>query len=842
MSFSSVTRVCAASVTQVCTASRVTQACATLLFAALMSLSAGPAAAQQDAAGTVTGTVVEQSTGDPVPSATVALLAVPDSSLVTGAITNDDGSFRLEGIQNGSYVVRISFVGYESRVVSDVVISSSDPTAALGDVALAESTTELEGVDVSAERLYMQEEIDRTVYNVENQPITSGGSATDALDQLPSVTIDFDGNISLRGNENVVIYLNGQPSPMTGESLVGFLNSLPADAIDRIEVIPNPSAAFEPEGMAGIINIVLAKDQDLGLGGGVSASANSQNEYRGSGNIRYGDGPWNLYVNGGVRYGRRESSGSEFRRYFGTFPTLPPAVAQDEVSDHGGLSQYANTTIDYSLNDMSTISASGRVRRSNRDGEERRLYDELNEDDELIGQYHRITDGENRETGVDARLSFNRIVEPRVNELDVEASFDYETENDIERFIQQRGEIGGDGEIVERQNVDEHEKEMELEMEANYKRPLGKGLNLEAGYEGEWEREDNELFSETFDTVTGEFEPDNNLSNTFKFDEMTHGVFGLLSGEMGKFGAKAGGRIERASTSLDVAAADSVFENYYFSYFPSVHFSYKPVTSHLLRASYSKRVDRPNTWQLNPIADFDDPTSRRIGNPELEPEYTHSFELGYTNLGNNYTLSLTPYYRYTVNAITWDERLTEEGVSITTYENFATRSSSGVEMTASVNPFDWLDVNGSFNAFQRVTDGSNVRTDLGSNAWGFRARLSGTAEIRSGLSLQFQQYYRSPIDVPNGHMESFNSTSIALRQTFWNERASVSLSARDVFDTMNFEMWRETDEFRQESLHDWGAQSIRLSLRYTFGKQDERPPQQQPEGGNDAPEGGGMGF
>lgn len=813
---------------------------ALLLFAGLLASTA----AAQDAAtsfGSIRGEIVDEATGEPIPSATVALLSTPDSSLVTGGITSGDGAFYIENIRPGDYLLRASFVGYDSEIIADVNISRAEPELSLGRIALSAATTALEGVEVAADRVYMQFDVDRTVYNIENQPLTAGGSARDALEQLPSVNIDFDGSISLRGNENVVIYLNGQPSPMSGDALIGFLNSLPSSAVDRIEVIPNPSAAFEPEGLAGIINIVLAEDEEIGLGGGLSASINTRNSYRASGNVRYGAGPWNVYTNYGVRYGRRESSGYQFRenRYLDPLTYLE----QNEISERGGLSQYFNTTVGYRLSEMNTLSLSGRARYRNSDGDERRLYNVLDADREIIDVFNRITDGEGSEVSTDVRLSFQRIVEPQTHELEVEANFEYEQGSDLERYTQRSGEFDAEGDIFEQQNVEEGEREMELELEADYERPLGENASLEAGYQSAWEREDNELFSETYNPATGAFEPDNNLNSIFVYDEIIHSLYGVFSGNLGDFGAQLGGRLERANTTFDIEAGDEPFINSYFSFFPSVHLSFRPVQSHLFRTSYSKRVNRPNTWQLNPFGDFDDPTSRRIGNPDLDPEYTHSFEVGYTNLGSGYTLSVAPYYRHTVNAITWDERLTDEGVTLVTFENFATRNSSGLELAGSVSPLDWLDMRLSFNAYRRITDGSNVRDDLGSDAYGYRSRLSATAEIREGLALQFSQYYRSPIDVPNGHMDAFNSTSLSLRHQFMDDRASLSLSARDIFNTMNFSMWRETPQYYEESIHDWGARSVRLSFRYTFGEQDDRRREQQ-EGGGGETEGGmpGMGM
>ncbi len=788
----------------------------------LFLLAAGLAPAHAQQRGLVTGAVVEAESGQALPAATVALWSAADSSLVTGSVTGEDGSFEITGIRPGPYYVRVSYVGYEAETISDVTIGPDRRQVDLGEIALATDAAELDEVEVTAERAYMQFETDRTIYNVQDQPLAVGGSARDALVLLPSVSIDFDGNISLRGNENVAVYLNGDPAPMTGQALIGFLISLPAGAIERVEVIPNPSAAFDPEGSAGIINVVLAKGYEMGLGGGVSTSASTDNSYRVSGNLRYGSGPWNLYANSGLRYGRRQSTGYQFRA--NRYPDPPtPYLEQDERGESGGFSQYLNTSVDYRLTEANTLTLEATVSRRAREGEDLNAYSELDADRDLTRRYDRRTDDEGSQYEMEYELSFERVLEPSVHELSVEAEVELENGGDQERYTEELlwAEGASASEILERQAVDETEREQEASLEVEYERPLGESLQLEAGYDGGFERLKSRFYSETFDEGAGAFVPDEDLNNAFVYNEQIHAAYAVLEGALGDFGAQFGLRLERALTTFDLTTTGEAFGNNYFSLFPSTHLSYRPTRAHLLRLSYSKRVNRPNTWRLNPFVDFDDPSYRRRGNPELKPEYTHSFELSYTHLGGSYTLSAAPYFRHTRNAITWDERLTDEGYILATYENFATRNSYGLELVATLNLGEWLRLNGSLNAYRQVTDGSNIRTELSSNALGYRTRLRATVAVREGLDLQLSQYYRSPMDVPGGHRGAFTASNLALRQRLLDGRASLSLSAHDLFGTMGHEGWRETERYYQESRRNWGARNVRLSFRYTFGGQGE---------------------
>ncbi len=770
--------------------------------------------------GTVSGTVVDAETGEGIPSATVALRSAQDSSLVTGAITQGDGSFAIENIRPGRYYARLSYVGYAPETVSDMEIRRGQLTADLGEIALAADASELDEVEVEAERDFVEVGLDKNTYNVRDQPTTAGGSALSVLETIPSVAVDIDDNISLRGNENVAIYLNGKPAPMTGEALSGFLAGLPADAIARVEVIPNPSARYEPEGLSGIINIVLAQDQGRGFGGNVSLSAGTRGRYNASASTHYGEGPWSFFGSYGLRYGERERDGTRFRE--NRFRDPLTYLDEDLDGASGRLSHTLNTSLDYRLSEKNTLSLSAILSRRAGDEDASTTYAELDADRDPTLRYLRSTDGDGTDTGMDYRLSFKRVTKPSENELSIEARYEQEWESETERFAEELLDGIGGAALDEEQITEEDETSQEASLQADYVRPLGGALRMETGYKGEWERLESRFFSETFNPGAGVFLPDVNLNNRFNYDEQIHAAYGILSGERGLFGAQVGLRAERALTTFDLETTGEDFGNDYFSFYPSAFFTFKPTERHTVKLSYSKRVDRPSTWQLNPFGDLTDPTSRRVGNPALDPEYTHAFEAGYTHLGDAFTISATPYYRHTVDAISWSERLTDEGITVVTFENFATRDSYGLELIGSATLFSKrLRANGSFNAFRSVTDGSNVDTDFTSDALSFMTRLSATWQVRPGLGLQLSQFYRAPHDIPGGRIEAFTRTDLALKQDLFGGRGSLSLSASDVFDQMGFSLERESDQYYQTFSRDFDAQGLQLSFQYNFGQEDK---------------------
>lgn len=776
--------------------------------------------------GRVIGAVVEDETGEPIEGATVAVWQAADSSLVTGTVSKADGSFIIEGLRRGSYYVRISFVGFETQTRSDVRMSSQASHADLGTIRLVTDTEMMDGVEVTAERGFMEVGIDRTVYNTRDQLVSIGGSASDVLQNTPSVEVDIDGSVSLRGSQNVAILINGRPSSMNGEALASFLQGLPADAIERVEVIPNPSARYEPDGMSGIINIVLKKDRDLGLGGSVTASIGTQGSYNASGSLNYQKGRWTLFTNYGFRRGVRDIEGGRFRE--NRFLDPLTYLEQVDSGDRNSLSHLLNTSLDYRIGAKSTLSATAILSSRGGDNERTNLYRELDADKALTSRYSRASMSDRSDLNMDYRLSFRRTVVPSEHEFTAEIRYEAEQEDDRGTYAQQPVTAEGlpAGTAPERQRTDQDEQDRELSLQVDYMRPFTANGKLEAGYKSSVRQLESDFFSETFDSGIGTFAPDVQLNNTFAFDEQIHAAYGIVEHHRGRIGTQVGVRLEQALTNFDLLTTAETFENNYFSVFPSAFVTYTlsedASSSRKLKLSYSKRISRPRTRELNPFDDLDDPLFRRVGNPYLNPEYIHAVEASYTQFVRRTSLTLTPYFRRTVDVIRRHETVTPEGISVLTFENFDTRDSWGTELIGTLRLSDWLNTNASFNAYRVVTDGSNVDTDLSNNAFGWTTRLNATVGLRPDLDLQLSYFYRSPIEIEGGRIASFSMSNVALRQKLFGDRANLSLSVRDVFDTMGFQIWREDNNFYQQSSRRWASRQVSLSFTLNFGHKQRK--------------------
>ncbi|RMF57021.1 MAG: TonB-dependent receptor, partial [Bacteroidetes bacterium] len=511
---------------------------------------------------------------------------------------------------------KVTFVGYKPYVSEALALTRQAPRADLGDIRLVPDTAQLEGVEVTAEREAVTFAIDRTVYNVKDQPVSLGGSATDVLQNVPSVEVDGEGKVSLRGNQNVAILINGKPAPVRGDFLPAFLQQIPSSMIERVEVIPNPSAKYDPDGMAGILNIVLRQDAELGLGGGISLSAATGDKYNASGNLTYQKGRLTLAGSYGYRNDQRENGGYNFRE--NRYSTPLTFLEQNSDGLRKNTSHLVNLSADYGLSDRNTLSASAMLSTGDGRNRDRNVYEQLDDRSTMTGGFDRITTGDGNRFNMDYRLTFRRVVEPSTNELVAEVRFNREADDDFNTYTQHLFDEAGMplDEPSLLQHNDLTSRENEWTFQVDYTRPLG-GLKLETGLKSTLRRLDNDFFSETYDPDQKRFVPDVDLNNEFVYDEQVHAAYGILSGGVGRWEAQAGLRAEQALTDFNLETTGETFDNDYFSLFPSVFVAYKLADTRQVKLSYSKRIQRPRTRMLNPFPRLNDPLNLFVGNPRL---------------------------------------------------------------------------------------------------------------------------------------------------------------------------------------------------------------------------------
>ena len=796
----------------------------------------GNPAERAQAAGRITGVIVNAGTGQPVAGASIAVRSAADSALVGGAFASADGAFRIDGLRPGTYTVRVRVIGFAPVVRGDVRVTPAASVVDLGRIELKAVATELSAVAVTTERADVAVAPDRTSYTVKDMPAASGGSAVDVLRNVPSVEVDGDNKVSLRGNENVVVQINGRLSPMRGEALGNFLAQLPANLVASIEVVPNPSAKNDPEGMAGILNIVLKENTDLGTSGGVAVGGGTTGQANASGNIGWQRGPLTLFANYGFMRESRRISG--FIDRSGLQAGLLPHLEADIGGENTGPSHTLNASAEYRLGARGALSSNLIVSDRNPTRTNDNLYDELDDARDVTARYRRLKRMTGDELSLDWALGYDRSAARRGDGLSTELRVNRGHDTDDVRLTDQPLDVtdgSSQGLPWLETNVTE-ERATQWSLQSDFTRTIASRTKLETGYKGTLRTLDNDFAVATSVDGGSTYTPDVTRTNAFVYDEQVHAVYGVLSQGVGAFDLQAGLRAERVTTGFELANTNGAFDNEYTSLYPSAIAAWNLSPMRQVKASYSKRVTRPDTRQLNPFGWQEDALNRFAGNPSLTPEYTHAFELAFQQLFSHGTLQVTPFARHTVGAIRFIRSIDDAGVTTTTFRNVATSDSYGADVNGSLR-FARVSGFGGVSLFQQVTDGSNLSTDASNNAFGWTARGNATFKLSPTLDLQAFVMYRAPMNAELGRVRAMTMTNVALRQKVLGDQGSVTVRVMDPFNAMGMGFVTDDGRFYQTSQRRFGARGVFVSFGWNFGQQPQngRPRDGERDG---VPEGG----
>jgi len=784
-----------------------------------------------DAKGEVRGAVLDES-GAPVPGASIAVRSNADSALVAGAIASANGAFRIQGLRPGTYWLRVTFLGFRPRV-QEFTIGEASPRVALGGFRLSRVAVTLEGMQVTSERATVTIEPDRNTYRAKDVA-PSAGNASEVLDAVPSVQVDGDGKVSLRGNENVAVQINGRPSPLRGTQLGGYLKALPANVIERIEVIPNPSAKHDPEGMAGIINIVLRQNTDLGWSAGANLGFANSDRYNGSGNVGYQRGPLTLFTSYGHYSDFRGVFGINDRERYDALRSLLSVTEQDIDERSGNDGHNVYTSADYKLNRRDVLSNALSLNFRRFTNGMASAHTELSGSRALLGRYDRLRDTDNEGRMIDYTVAFKRTFEPRNHELSMELRLNRSHDEDRTTLWRQPRATDGSpsGSPLEGEIDDLDAVTRQLTGQLDYTRSLAKRTKIESGYKGTARWLDRN-FAVTKDILgTGEWVR-SDLSNAFEFDENVHAVYAVLSHGIAKFDLQAGLRGEYATRDFALADPAASYPYEYGSLFPSGVVLYNLTDASQVKLSYSRRIRRPGTQELNPFPSFFDVQNVFIGNPSLSPEYTDAFELGYTRNGKLGSLQVSPFYRRTSNVIRVDINTADtlDGREVTTvsFKNLATSNSWGTDLNGTLRIGSRFNGFAGFNVFKIVTDGGS-QSALSSSAVTWMGRVNATTQLSKTFSVQGSYFYRAPMKIERGRFAAQQSTSFTVRQKLRGDAAVVGLRVIDPFKTGGFKIRAGDDNVIQITERNFGVRGAFLTFQFNYGQAPRiRQRQDQPE-------------
>ncbi len=768
----------------------------------------------------VAGSVIDSTTQKPIEYAAVTITLQNDSSIITGSITDYEGKFKLTISSPGKYILHYNFVGY-IEINKNIDVKSGIPFINLGQTFLLQDATLLDGVNVTTEKAYFQNSIDKKVYNIEKDIVASGGSASDALQTIPSVVIDIDGNISLRGSEGVKIFIDGKPSGIVGSNMNAILEQIPASSIESIEVVTNPSARYEAEGNSGIINIVLKKNKKAGLNGNITAGVSTTPKYEGGGSLNYRNQKLNFYSNYSYVHDDRDSYGSVFRKTFDPDTTF----YLDSESNSNSISQMHmfRTGLDFYIDEKNTLGVSGSIHSSTSKRNDLVNYSFLNFDSVLTSTSERSTGSDNGGNSYTAGMNYRKIFETPKHVLTADIFYSAGSGTDSSGYFEQffnTDDVTTGSPLI--QVVSRPSKNTDASAQTDYVKPFKNGNQLETGLKYTKEIKDNTIYSETYVDVFTGYQVDTSINNQFIYNEDVVAAYLIWNSSYKKFGYQLGLRAEQTFTTSELVTTSEKYNNDYWGLFPSVHVAYKFNEETELGASYSRRVDRPNAYFLNPFPDYSDPYSFRAGNPFLEPEYENSYEISFAKDFKKHSLSASVYYHQVLNEISPYTVVNEAGIAYMTFQNYNEEQKYGVELVAKNEFLKWWNMTSSFNFNQILLDAQNLELGLTNSQFTYNIRVMSFFQVLKQTAFQLTFSYNTPWVFAQGTSQPIYFLDAGLKQDLFQNKLSINLSMSDVFNTRIWEGTSEGINFYSEYSRKRQSQIATLKLTWKFGQQDNK--------------------
>ncbi|MEQ9167387.1 MAG: TonB-dependent receptor [Fulvivirga sp.] len=788
----------------------------------------------------IKGQLIDESTQKPLEFATISLLNAADSALVDGTITDATGIFMLKP-KPGRYILKLQFISY-ADVFKTVSLNRENRTVDIGMLTMSPDTETLQEVVVTGAKDQMQLELDKRVFNVGENLNNIGANASDILEQLPSVAVDVEGNVSLRGSQNVRILVNGKPSGLVGINNQDGLRQLQGDLVERIEVITNPSARYDAEGSAGIINIILKKERQKGFNGAFTTNLGLPANYGFTGNANYRSGAFNLFGSYGINY--RENPGGGFTDRKSVNNNITSYRYTDNDRLRSGISHNFRFGADFYINEKNIITASSVVRISDEENITNLKYTERDANFNITETTLREDFEEEQDDNYEYQLNYTRTFKGEGHELTTQ--FQYRNSDEIEDSNIKQAVLELNQTLDEYQRSINEQNDKNVLAQVDYVYPMGDGKKFETGYRGTiWEIASDYNVLQINDQ--GNFVPIEQISdslklnNMFIYNEDVHAGYAIFENKMDKWGYQLGLRVEQTYITTYQREGDLTDEKDYLNAFPSAFVSYNLSKIRTIQASYSRRLSRPRFWYLNPFSSFSDPTNIRRGNTDLDPEYTDSYELGILNNLKKASIYVGGYYRYTtgiIERISVDNEFAGVSGNISTPYNIGVEDAFGIEGNFSIDPTEWFNINGNANFYRAITEGSFEGQKLERDAVTADFRLNTRAKVGK-MNYQLSGNYRAPQNTVQGSRKSMYSIDLGANLDVFKGKGTLNLSVRDLFNTRKYRGELITENAVQSNEFQWRSRQARLSFTYRINQKKERGGKRGEDGDYD---GGGEEF
>lgn len=785
----------------------------------------------------ISGKVVESGTNLPMEYSIVYIKNSQNPSSVFGGTTDEKGMFSVS-VPRGTYDIRVDFMSFKPYEVNRLVQEDIN----LGTIVLESDSEVIEGVEIIAERSTVEMRLDKRVYNVGQDMIVKGGTISDVLDNVPSVSVDVEGNVTLRGDDNVRILIDGKPSGLAGINIADALKMLPADSVEKVEVITNPSARYEAEGGGGIINIILRKGKNHGINGTFIGTIGEPENNGISANINYKTENFNIFTT--QSYNQRGSKGNSLNDIENFDLNGDTTSFIKERRNNERLSKGYNGVfgLEWNLTDNLSWTNSVSYRKDGRKNPTAVSIDYFDPNMNLLNQTTRDNYDWSDDEDVDFSSNFTKDFKKEGHKLTVDFSTSLSKDKDYSDITTRDLTLD---EISRLEKTSSDQRQTRTMVMTDYILPLGDNGQLEAGYRGNFTDMATDYLVENFNNITQDWENDINYSNILQYKENVNAFYTQYGNKIGKFSYMGGIRWEDTQVHINQFTHDIYRTKKYNDFFPSIFFSYEINDETNVSLSYSRRVSRPRSRMINPFSNLSSNVSLFRGNPDLDPSMSDAIDLGFLKRwGNTFTLSSSMYFNHTTDAVQfvrYVEEINGIDVLITSPVNLGVRDRFGFDFTLNYNPYRWWRLNGSFNLYRNETKGDYTYYDLNNNlirenfdnvAYSWFARVTSRITLPYKIDWQTNATYNAPEENAQGRSKGILNANLAFSKDVLKEKATITLNVSDVFNSRKRIMETELAMQNTYSEMQWRERQITLSFTYRFNKQKERERSQR--GGQDS--------
>ncbi|WP_025742033.1 TonB-dependent receptor domain-containing protein [Aquimarina pacifica] len=787
---------------------------------------------------TIKGIIKDKDLNQPLEYATISFFSKKLQKIATGGITNSKGYFTVD-IQPGVYDVIIEYISFRTKTISNQRLFKNTD---FGILKLELDTESLNDIVVIAEKTTVDIRLDKKIYNVGKDLTVSGGTVSDVLDNVPSVSVDVEGNVALRGNDNVTILINGKPSGLVGLNSTDALRQLPAESIERVEVITSPSARYDAEGTAGILNIILRRSKLQGLNGAITVNTGYPQTAGVSGNLNYRTGDFNIFTTSGYQYRERPGNSLTASRFFNieqdpdildNFIDNPDTFLNEERKfDRVRNGLNTNIGIEWYINNSSSLTSSFLYRFSDNQNNSTNFITQPDLNGTVISSNIRFDPEAEDDTTKQYSLNYNKDFDDNGHKL----TFDFQIENSSE---EENSKITQDN-ISTIELVQTLEDQNEILLQTDYVLPIHENSQFELGYRGNFNELDTDYLVQL--DSNGTITTDTNLSNNLIYKEYINAVYSQFGSKKGKLTYLLGLRLENSRITIDQQTSGDFNKKKYTQLFPTINLSYEISENQNFTLGYNRRIRRPRSRYINPFPSRSSATSLFQGNPDINPSYSNTFDLGYLNKSKKFTLSSSIYYSNSTQVFTFISEDTGDTAIIGADENnegtivpvirrtpvnLSNSYRYGFELALSYNPSRKWRINSDFNAFQNSIRGTYEDENFDADIFSWSARLNNKVSLPAKIDWQTSINYRGPNENAQTKTDGIFSMNLAFSKDLFNEKASLTFNVNDVFNTRKRQSISTTETFTSYSEYQRRERNFILSFTYRFNQKKKRQRQQR---------------